>query len=117
MATVVVCDRCKKPGKCTTILGRDVCSSCVLQLRLWLDTPPYERGGTRHAAMSSLLQQALSMAASQGYASCEQLMQISGDRSRRIYHALRYLGQKGLLVPCGKGIYREPARRLKAVSE
>lgn len=99
---ITVCDRCSIEGlQLTTILGTEVCSDCVEDVRSLLATKPV-------LSRKKRLNQALTLVRKYGYVTGEMMANAFRDEPRKAYFALLHMKNCGKLIYRGKGVFALP---------
>jgi len=103
MALIPHCDRCDTRCAPTVVLGVDLCTKCVADVRAFVKTKP---APTRYAPKGLWFDRALEMIRTHGYASTRVLAEKHGGDPRRCYWSLLNVAKRGELEHAGSGIFK-----------
>lgn len=104
MAQVVVCDRCGAEGKQPTqVLGTDLCSACLGDLREWLAKPmEFKR---RRCGKIDRADQALKLLERYPTFTSEQVARLNCETRREAYCGTMHLSRLGVVRHLGRGVF------------
>lgn len=110
-----ICDRCRRAGQITQVLGVDLCGRCVDDARAWL-RDPYVVPRTARGHIDRELQASNLLARCRTITSAR-VAAMSGEPRRRAYNSLMCLARKGRLRYLGQDTFALPQDETESCGE